>query len=71
MHKRLCVRSDAPIRQVAKLMRDEVLSVESRYAEYLVPQCQAMMYCPEHKSCGAYPSKEKIKQLVDIMRGDE
>ena len=71
MHKRLCVRADAPIRQVAKLMRDEVLSVEPRYAEYLVPQCQAMMYCPEHKGCGAYPSKEKIKQLVDIMRGDK
>ena len=64
MHKRLCVRADAPIRQVAKLMRDEVLSVEPRYAEYLVPQCQAMMYCPEHKGCGAYPSKEELKKLI-------
>ena len=71
MHKRLCVRADAPIQQVAKLMKKEVLEVEPRYAEYLVPQCQAMMYCPEHKGCGAYLSKEKIKQLVDIMRGDE
>ena len=64
MHKRLCVRADKPIRQVAKLMREEVLSVEPRYAEYLVPQCQAMMYCPEHKGCGAYPSKEELKKLI-------
>ena len=64
MNKRLCVRADEPIRQVAKLMRDEVLSVEPRYAEYLVPQCQAMMYCPEHKGCGAYPSKEELKKLI-------
>ena len=64
MNKRLCVRADKPIQQVAKLMRDEVLSVEPRYAEYLVPQCQAMMYCPEHKGCGAYPSKEELKKIL-------
>ena len=58
MNKRLCVRADEPIRQVAKLMKKEVLAVEPRYAKYLVPQCQALGYCPEHKGCGAYPSKE-------------
>ena len=60
MNKRLCVRADEPIRQVAKLMKKEVLAVEPRYAKYLVPQCQALGYCPEHKSCGAYPSKEDL-----------
>ena len=64
MHKRLCVRADEPIRRVAQLMKKEVLEVEPRYAEYLVPQCQAMMYCPEHKGCGAYPSKEELKKLI-------
>ena len=68
MHKRLCVRADKPIQQVAKLMRDEVLSVEPRYAEYLVPQCQAMMYCPEHKGCGAYPSKEDAMKVLNAYR---
>ena len=67
MNKRLCVRADEPIRRVAQLMKKEVLEVEPRYAEYLVPQCQAMMYCPEHKGCGAYPSKEELKKLI---RGD-
>ena len=60
MNKRLCVRADEPIRQVAKLMKKEVLAVEPRYAKYLVPQCQALGYCPEHKGCGAYQSKEDL-----------
>ena len=45
-------------------MKKEVLEVEPRYAEYLVPQCRAMFYCPEHKGCGAYPSKEELKNLL-------
>lgn len=60
MHKRLCLRADEPIRQVAKLMRNEVLAVEPRYSEFLVPQCQALGYCPElHGSCGAFPNKKE------------
>ena len=65
MHKRLCTRADEPIRQVAMLMRKEVLAVEPRYSEFLVPQCQALMYCPEkHGSCGADPSKEELRKLI-------
>ena len=66
MHKRLCVRADAPIRQVAKLMKEVVLVVEPRYAELFVPQCQADMYCPEKHGCGAYPSKEEVQRLIEL-----
>lgn len=66
MHKRLCVRADAPIRQVAKLMKEAVLSVEPRYEEFLVPQCQAMGYCPEKKKCGRYPSKKEMLDLIEL-----
>ena len=66
MHKRLCVRADAPIRQVAKLMKQAVLEVEPRYAELFVPQCQADMYCPEKHGCGAYPNKEEVQRLIQI-----
>lgn len=66
MHKRLCVRADAPIRQVAKLMKEAVLAVEPRYAELFVPQCQADMYCPEKHGCGAYPNKEEVQRLIEI-----
>lgn len=65
MHKRLCLRADEPIRQVARLMRNEVLAVEPRYAEFLVPHCQALMYCPEeHSGCGAYLTKEEVKNIL-------
>ena len=64
MEKRLCVRADAPIRQVAKLMKDAVLAVEPRYEEFFVPQCQALMYCPEKHGCHAYPSREELEKLI-------
>lgn len=64
MNKRLCSRADEPIRQVAKLMKEEVLAVEPRYADILVPHCKSLLYCPEHKSCGAYPTKEEFKKLI-------
>lgn len=64
MHKRLCKRADAPIRKVAQEMRKVVLEVEPRYAEFLVPQCKALMYCPEKHSCGAYPSKKEVEEII-------
>lgn len=71
MNKRLCVRADEPIRQVAKLMKKEVLAVEPRYAKYLVPQCQSMLYCPEHKGCGAYISKKELQEIIkDYKKGE-
>ena len=66
MHKRLCVRADAPIRKVAQLMKEAVIEVEPRYEELLVPQCQDLMYCPEKHGCGAYPSKEEVKKLIQL-----
>lgn len=66
MNKRLCVRADAPIRQVAKLMKEAVLAVEPRYADLFVPQCQADMYCPEKHGCGAYPNKEEVQRLIEL-----
>lgn len=66
MHKRLCVRADEPIRQVAKLMREAVLLVEPRYEEMLVPQCQALLYCPEKHGCGAYADKDDVMELISL-----
>ena len=66
MHKRLCVRADAPIRTVAKLMRDAVLEVEPRYKDLLVPQCKQLMYCPEKHGCKAYPSRKEVEEIIKI-----
>ena len=61
--KRLCMRADEVIRRVAILMRDEVLSVEPRYEEYLKVQCESMLFCPEKESCGYKPKKEELEKL--------
>jgi len=66
MEKRLCVRADAPIRKVAQLMREAVLAVEPRYEEFFIPQCEALMYCPEKHTCGAYPSREEVERLLKL-----
>lgn len=66
MHKRLCKRADEPIRKVAQEMRKVVLEVEPRYADLLVPQCKSLMYCPEKHSCGAYPSKKEVEELIKL-----
>lgn len=65
MNKRLCARADAPIRVVAKKMREQVLMVEPRYEEFLVPQCDRLMYCPEKHGCGMYPSKKEVENIIE------
>lgn len=64
MHKRLCTRADLPIRKVAQLMREEVLQVQPLYEDLLVPQCQALMYCPEKSSCKLYPTREEVENML-------
>lgn len=52
---RLCKRAEYPIRTLTKMMIGEVLKVEPRYKEYLVPQCMKLGYCPEGKhTCGKF-----------------
>ena len=68
MHKRLCIRADAPIRKVAQLMKEEVLKVEPRYEEFLVPQCDSLMYCPERHSCGKMLTKSELEELIELGR---
>jgi flavin-dependent thymidylate synthase len=68
MHKRLCKRADEPIRKVAQLMREEVLKVEPRYKDLLVPQCVDMLYCPEKHSCGMFGPKEELLKAMQEYR---
>ena len=64
MEKRLCNRADLPIRKVAQLMKEEVLKVEPRYKDLLVPQCKKLMYCPERHSCGAMEGKDFVQSAI-------
>ena len=56
---RLCTRAELPIHYLVQQMVNEVVAVEPRYKELLVPQCEKLEYCPEMKGCGLYEPKKK------------
>ena len=62
---RLCVRTEDKHRELAKLVKDAVLEILPNLENRLVPNCQAMLYCPEgKKGCGAYPTKKELKEII-------
>lgn len=64
-NKRLCVRSQWEIRELTKAIVDEVIDVLPELKDKLVSQCKANLYCPESKSCGAYPTREEVKEILN------
>lgn len=67
MHKRLCTRSQEFIRKVAIKMKAEVNGILPEFATQLMPHCQHLLWCPENKrqTCGAYPSKDELKEIIE------
>ena len=72
MHKRLCIRAQEFIREIAKEMRSVVSDINPRFARELVPQCAHFLWCPEGKrSCGLYPTKDEVKKLIAMGKREE
>ena len=63
-HKRLCARAEEPIRNLTKLIRDNVITILPELKNYLIPQCEYLLWCPEKNGCGRYPNKNKTKDLL-------
>lgn len=49
---RLCTRAQWEIRELVEKMVECVVKLDEGYAQWLVPQCQRLGYCPEKKGCG-------------------
>lgn len=65
-HKRLCVRSQEFIRELARQIKVQVTAINERLGNELVPHCEYLLWCPEGKnSCGRKPTKEHMKNLID------
>ena len=64
MNKRLCVRTEDVFRKLAEMIKEEVLKVLPELEDYLVPQCEALLWCPEGNGCGRYPTKNKLKEKI-------
>lgn len=71
-NSRLCVRAEDAIRKLAKMFKDATIEILPELKDKLVPNCQALLWCPEgHASCGAYPTKKKLKELLTEVRTNE
>lgn len=59
---RLCSRAQKEIRDLVKMMRDEVVKVVPEADKWLVPSCEAHSpaYCPEHKGCGKHKTLQEL-----------
>ena len=71
MHKRLCVRTEDVFRQLAIMIKKEVLEVLPELSDVLVPQCQYLMWCPESHGCGIHPSKKNLMALLQTDSEDD
>ena len=60
---RLCTRSQKEIRDLFKLIKDEVTAVDKRLGDLLVPSClKNKGICYEHKSCGRCPTIDEVME---------
>lgn len=56
---RLCNRSQKEIRDLFKLIKEEITKQNEMLGNMLIVQCDKLGYCPEHKSCGRKPTQDK------------
>ena len=64
-HKRLCVRAQEGIREVAKALKEAVSEYCPLLAQEMVPQCEFYLYCPEgRQTCGKAPTKDKVRAIL-------
>lgn len=69
---RLCVRAEDKIRELALAMKKTTLELLPELKDKLVPNCQALLWCPEgHASCGAYPTKSQLKKMIAGVKSNE
>ena len=68
---RLCVRAEDKIRELALAIKNATIELLPELNDKLVPNCQALLWCPEgHASCGAYPTKKQLKQMIAEVRAN-
>jgi len=66
---RLCVRTEDIHRELAQKIRNVSLEILPELKDKLVPNCQALLWCPEgKKGCGAYPTKKELKEKIEVYK---
>ncbi len=63
---RLCTRAQYEIRCMVKDMCDALVEQEPWLKDYLVPKCEALGFCDEHKSCGRKITKSELFEKAGV-----
>ncbi len=63
---RLCTRAQYEIRCMVKDMCEALSKEEPWLKEYLVPKCEAIGFCDEHKSCGRKITKAELFEKAGV-----
>ena len=64
--KRLCLRAQDEIRAIAIEIKRQIAEINPNFSKELIPHCQYLLWCPENdKSCGAYPTRERLKEILN------
>lgn len=59
---RCCTRAQEEIRMLANEMLEEARKAAPKIFNFEGAQCSQLGYCPEHRSCGKYPTITKLKE---------
>ena len=60
------------IRELALGLKRATIEILPELKDKLVPNCQAMLWCPEGKaSCGTYPTKNQLKKMIAEVKANE
>lgn len=70
MHKRLCLRAQEFVRDVARAMVEQIYHHNIRFCKELVPHCEHLLWCPEKNSCGRMPTKAQVRSVIEKSRED-
>ena len=69
-HQRLCSRAYWEFRQLMidlmKALREYSEEWAAIVDEFFKPKCEVCGFCEERNTCGRKPTKERIKQLIEL-----
>ena len=68
---RLCTRAQKEIRDLFKLIKEEVNNQDERLSSLLAPSCEVHGFCKEHKCCGRKPKIEDVFEGYERYKGLE
>jgi thymidylate synthase ThyX len=69
-NQRLCYKASKETREVMEQIVKRVSEIEPMLAQFLVPNCIKVGYCPEYKSCG-FKFEKKREEYIKLIKGEE